>query len=63
MKRIRQAISSAMWSGATPEQIEYRDANRALSRAGRAAGDAETEELRAARARLGVAYDRYEASR
>lgn len=64
MKKITQAIHTALRSRYTPEENEYGDAYREYDRALKAAGyDEENEEVQAAAERVSVAFDRLEASR
>lgn len=64
MKKITQAIRTALHSRYTPEENAYGDAYREYDRVLKAAGyDEEDEKVQAAAERVSEAFDRLEASR
>lgn len=68
LRKLLQAASDRLFPPSSPEEREYRDAYRALDQAQRDAHQAgiygtDTEELAAARTRLGAAHDALAASR
>lgn len=68
LKKLRQAITTWLDAGSTPEERAYGEASRELRRAERAAHKAgiyrtDTPEVAAARERQAAAYDALAASR